>query len=131
MSKKTLLDLLPPDKAKEAVERVNKRLEKDKSRRGLDVTPEQFLVAEMGYYFGWEGIMTIRRGYTIDPLTHEKQIFTLEEAMVLLEGARKVWYTKMKDQAHAGMIGNSFKVGEKTSFESATRPFTERSEIKE
>lgn len=127
---KSLLDLMSEDERKKAIERADKRMQRNKSRKGLDVSPEIFLVAEMGYYFGWEGLMAVRRGYTINPITNDEEIFTLAEAQVLLEGARKVWYTKLTEQAHAGMISNSFNI-RSTSFESAVQPFTEKAEVKE
>lgn len=130
MPAKSLLDLMPKDEADKAVARGKKRLEHNKSRRGLDITPEMFIVAEMGYYFGWEAVMAIRRGYTINPESKEKEIFTLEEAMVLLEAARKVYYSKLLEQTHSGVISNSFNMSNK-SFQSATQPFVEKAEVKE
>ena len=127
---KSFLDLLTPEEREKAVERGRKRMNRQKSKRGLDVSPEIYLVSEFGYYFGWDAILAIRRGYTIVPGTNEKEVFTLDEAQLILEGARKVWYAKLIEQAHAGIISNSFNSSSK-SFDSATQPFSEKAEVKE
>lgn len=142
---KSFLDLLPPERAKATLERAQRRLERDSSKEGLDISPEMFLVAEMGYHFGWEAVLAVRRGFTIIPTTkvtknkagekiyqtvYEKETFTLEEAEILREGAKKVFFSKLIDQAHAGMVSNSFKT-QATSFEKAVSDFREKSKVKE
>lgn len=120
---------MPKEEAAKAIERAQKRTQ-NVDRGNLAISPEIYLVAEMGYYFGWEAVMTVRRGYTIDPETGNKIMFTLEEAQVLLEGARKVWYAKLAEQTHSGMISNSFS-SSSNSFNSAIKPFTQKAEVKE
>lgn len=134
---KNLLDLMPPAEAQKALERAKNRLDRQSAKKGLDVSPEIFLVAEFGYYFGWEAVLAVRRGYTTVPITDSKgktiykqEVFTLAEAQVLLEGARKVWYSKLVEQTHAGVISNGFSSSSK-SFDSAIKPFTDRTEISE
>lgn len=130
---KSLLELMPKAERDKAVERGRKRMERQRSKKGLDVSPEMYIVAEFGYYFGWEGVMAIRRGY-IEKVSANGSIikdpFTLEEALVLLEGARKVWYSKLTEQAHAGIVSNSFK-SSSNSFESAVKPFTDKTGVTE
>lgn len=125
---KSILDLMPESERDKALERARKRMERQSNKKGLDVSPEIYLVAEFGYYFGWDAMMAIRRGYTVAPGTSEKEIFTLEEALVLLEGARKVWYSKITEQTHAGVISNSFK-SSSNSFDGAIKPFSDRAEV--
>lgn len=127
---KNLLDLLPEAERKKALERAEKRLHRQRAKKGLDVSPEIYLVSEFGYYFGWDALLAIRRGYTIVPETGEKEILTLEEAQVLLEGARKVWYAKLIEQANAGIISNTFHTSSK-SFDTAISQFKEKAEVKE
>jgi hypothetical protein len=127
---KSLLDLMPEEDAKNVIDRAKRRIERNKAKKGLNVSPEIFLVAEMGYYFGWEAVMAIRRGYTVVPGTNNKEVFTLEEATVLLEGAKKVWYSKLIEQAHVGVVSNSFNSSSK-SFDNAITPFVDKAEIKE
>lgn len=146
---KSLLDLMPAEEAKKAIERGERRMAANRAKKGLGVTPEIFLVSEMGYYFDWEAIMAIRRGYTVVPKTDEdldedkrsgrkpewtsmykREVFTLEEAQVLLEGARKVWYSKLVEQSQASIVGHSFKSSAK-SYDGAIKQFTDRAEVAE
>lgn len=82
------IDLTPEDEAK--VERLKRSKEKTK------VSPEELLVAEFGYYYGWQAML--------DLLDNK---VTLEDAMKLLEGGRKVWNSKMVDQAYAMYIASA------------------------
>jgi len=121
---------MPKEEAEKALKNAQKRLERHMSRKGLDVSPEIYLVSEFGYYFGWDAVLAIRRGYTVEPVTGNKEVFTLDEAQILLEGARKVWYSKLTEQAHAQMVGGSFKVSS-SSFNDAVKPFTDKAEVTE
>lgn len=130
MSSKSLLDLMPKEEAEKAIRRAKKRQESRKSK-AVAISPEMFLVGEMGYYFGWDAILAIRRGYTMTFGNDGKPIkepFTLEEAEVLVEAAKKVWYSKVVDHAHSTMIGNSLQV-KASSFDDAVRPFSDRAKI--
>lgn len=134
---KSLLDLMPAEEAKKAIERGERRMARQQSRKNLDITPEIYLVSELGYYFGWEAVLAVRRGYTTVPstdskgkLVYKKEVFTLEEAQVLLEGARKVWYSKLVEQSQASIVGHSFKSSAK-SYDGAIKQFTDRAEVAE
>lgn len=126
---KSLLDLMPKEEAEKAKERARRRIARQQAKRP-DVTPEIYLVSELGYYFGWDAVLAARRGYTVDPITGEKEILTLEEIQVLLEGARKVWYSKLVEQSQVAIIGNTFRSSSKT-FDGATKQFAERAEVSE
>lgn len=121
---------MPKVEAEKAIERGRRRLDRQRTRKSLDVTPELYLVAELGYYFGWEAVLAVRRGFTVVPGTNEKEVFTLEEAQVLLEGARKVWYSKLIEQSQAAIVGNSFQSSSK-SFDGATQQFANRAAVEE
>lgn len=101
---KSILDMMPPEEREKALERSKKRMERSKARKGLDISPEIFELCEFGYYFGWEALMAVRRGYTIEPVTGNKELLSMDEVQVILEGARKVWYTKLKDSASTNMV---------------------------
>lgn len=129
---RSLLDLMPAEEREKALERAARR---NTTRKGKNVavSPEMFLVGEMGYYFGWEAILAVRRGYTVTFDSNGKPVkepFSLEEAEVLIEAAKKVWYSKIVDQAHSAMIGGSFKV-KSESFDSAVRPYVEKAQVEE
>lgn len=85
--------------------------------------------------------MAYRRGYTIVPKTDEdlaedkrkgktnaskykREMFTTTEAFLFIEGAEKIWYKKLSEQTHAGVIGNSFTI--KGSYDEALRPIEDR-----
>lgn len=129
---KNLLDLMPEADRKLALEKAEKRLARRSSKAG-SVSTELYIVAQLGYYYGWEAVLAIRRGYTT---THkmeggvsvtEREPFYLDEAIALIEAADKVWYTKQVDIAHTGMIGNTFTTQAKT-FSEAVQPFTDKAE---
>lgn len=124
---------MPEDDRKKAIDRGNKRMERQRTKKGLDVSPEMYLVAEFGYYFGWDALLALRRGYTVVPNTSKTEIFTLDEALVLLEGARKVWYSKLVEQSHGNMVGSAAKFSNNPgqAFNNGVKPFTDRAEVSE
>lgn len=118
-----LSEMMKPEDWKKAQERYRKRVEGGKD--GVSVSPEIYLTAEFGYYFGWAGVMAI--------LNNE---ITLDKAFVLLEGARKVWYNKLIEQASATRTSfNSAMAGSKSksnkAFEEGMRPYKEGAKIDE
>lgn len=134
---KSLLDLLPVDEARKAIERGKRRLEANKSKQGIDIYPELFIVGKAGEYWGWEAILDIRRGYVINPdldedgnIFYTKSILTLDEVMVLLEASNKVRRSQDINNIHSAMVAGSFKTTSK-SFDQAIKPFTQGAEIKE
>lgn len=69
----------------EELNRVLKRKKKDEDSK---VPPEELFMAEFGYYYGWGGVTSL--------INNE---LSLDDANVLLNGARKVWNAKMVDLA--------------------------------
>ena len=59
---KSLLDLMSPEDKQKAIAKGKKRMERSKTQT-LDVSPEMFVIAELGYYFGWEAVVAIKRGF--------------------------------------------------------------------
>ena len=84
----SLLELMRPEDREKAVKRFEQRMLR---RNDLDnrISNEIYTVAEFGYYFGWAGISAIKHNEV-----------TLKEVYALLEGARKVWYVKLVEQAN-------------------------------
>jgi hypothetical protein len=133
----TFLDLMPKEEREKALAKAKRRLERAKSIKGHDVSPEFFNVAKAGNYWGWPAICAIRRGYTVEPdvddqgnLFYKKVVLTLEEVMVFLDAADKVRYSQLIEQIHGGTISNSYKTSS-TSFDSALSPFTEKAGVTE
>lgn len=139
----SFLDKMPAEKRKLYEERADKRLKKQEAQKGLDVPPEFYNASLLGYHYGWDAVMAYRRGYTIVPKTDEdlaedkrlgkkpewtskykREMFTTTEAFLFMEGAEKIWYKKLSEQAHAGVIGNSFTI--KGSYDEALKPIEDR-----
>lgn len=119
----------PEDKQK-AIAKGKKRMERSKTQT-LDVSPEMFVIAELGYYFGWEAVVAIKRGFITtydDKMNLKKSTFTLEEALALIEGAKKVWYSKVIDTAHGSFIAHrSAREREQgAEFNKGMKPFIEK-----
>lgn len=129
---KSLLDLMSPEDKEKAIARGRKRLERSK---GSAISPEMFITAEFGYYFGFEGIMAIKRGY-IETMGSDGKVvrepFTLEEVLALLEAAKKVWYSKVIDTAHGTMVASSAKYSKQPgeAFKGGMKPFIDRADLK-
>lgn len=74
------------------------------------VTPEDYFLAEFGYFFGWDGIKAI----------HDNEI-SMPDAELLLKAEKKVWYSRLYDMAHVNLVafnaaqaenpGEAFKKG--------------------
>lgn len=103
----SLLDLMPKDEREKAIARGKKRMER---KKGSTISPELYITAEFGYYFGWEGVLAIKRGY-IEKVGSNSEIikepFTLDEVLALIEAAKKVWYTKVIDQSHGNLVATN------------------------
>lgn len=127
-----ILDLMTPEDRQKSLEAFEKRMAGDKSYRTRQISPTSFLLAEFGYYYGWEAIAAAKRGYIEGfDVRDQKRIkipLTMEEISEYVEGARKVWYGKVIDNARATQIGTAtaFNDKDKHAFDKAVKPFTER-----
>lgn len=81
--------MMTPEEQKKMLDRFKERTGQKEDSEGVKVNPQIYLVAEFGYYYGWQGIKAVR----------ENDI-TFDEMFALLEGARKVWYKKITEQNH-------------------------------
>lgn len=141
----SFLDKMPENLRKKYEDRAEKR-QNTTQTQGLSVPPEFYDASLLGYYYGWEAIMAFRRGYTIVPKTDEdlaedkkagrkpewtskykREMLTYAEAQVLIEGANKVWYKKLTEQAHAGVISNSYTM--KGTYDQSIKPLEEQAKI--
>lgn len=77
-----------PELSPEDLEKV-KRL-KGESSDLKKISPEMYLLAEFGYFFGWDGILAI-----------ENEVISLSKAIELLEGMRVVEGRKLYEKAKA------------------------------
>lgn len=143
---RSILDLMTPDERDRALKKAEKRLSKGESK-SVAISPELYIIGEIGFYYGWDAVLAIRRGYTVGyardergnfirkdgKLVEEPEIFTLEEATTLVEAARKVGYSKLIEQAHSQMVASASKFAKNSgqAFENGMRPFAERAKVKE
>ena len=121
------------DERAKAIARAEKRNLRRKSRKGLDISPEIYETCEFGYYFGWDALLAVRRGYTIEPVTGEKELLALDEVQIILEGARKVWYTKLVESAGANMAStaSAFSKTPLQTLDKQLEPLKEKAEVVE
>ena len=127
-----LFDLMTPEDKRKSLDAYEKRMNGDTSYRSQKISAISFLLAEFGYYYGWEAIAAAKRGYIegYDEI-HQKRIkipLTMEEINEYVEGARKVWYGKVIDNARASQIGTAtaFNDNDKHAFDKAIKPYLER-----
>ena len=128
---KSLLDLMSTEDKEKAIARGRKRLEKAK---GSAISPEMYVIAEFGYYFGFEGILAIKRGYieyTDAKGSVVKEPFTLDEVLALLEAAKKVWYSKVIDSAHGTMVASASKYAKQPgeAFKGGMQPYIDKADL--
>lgn len=75
-----------------------------------DIPPELYQMALHGYYFGFEAIKAILRGYieSVDPKTGEptRVPYDLETVVALNQAARKVAYRQIIDAGDIQAIAN-------------------------
>lgn len=84
-----LLKMMSKSEQEKMLARFKDRTGQKEDLDGVKVNPQVYLVAEFGYYYGWQGIQAVR----------EDKI-SFDEMFALLEGARKVWYKKLTEQNH-------------------------------
>lgn len=117
----SILELMSEEDAKKAIQRGRKRLDSSKAKK-QSVSPEVFILSELGYYYGWDAVMSAR-----------KNEITLDEVMVYLEGARKVWYSKLIEQAGTTQIANGSLHSKQPSdsFKKGMAPYIDRANLGE
>lgn len=113
-----LLDLMSKDDRELMLSRFRERT----ANKGYDnrISSEIYLVAEFGYYFGWEAVNAVRHNEV-----------TIEEMYSLLEGARKVWYQKLVEQGKitTTAVATPFSKHPQQTFKQGMKPFLDRSKI--
>lgn len=136
MNKVNILDLMTDDERASIKEAYNGRMSGNNSyRKGIKIPPEIYLLSELGYYFGWGAIQDAKRGYVedFDEATGKRRKIplTLEEVNILVEGARKVWYSKIIDNARATQAGAGSVMAKNpnSAFKKSMKPYIEASKL--
>ena len=116
-----LLDLMTPKEREEAEKRFKARRVRQKNDHGK-ISYEVYLLAKLGYYYGWQAIIDARNNK-----------ITFNEMMALVEGADKVWYSKLNETARAVQVANaSVQAGKGQGnkiFREGLKPFSEKAKI--
>lgn len=112
-----LLDLMT-DEDKAAVQDMV--AERTISKYKRDIPMPLFIAAQLGYYYGWDAVMDYRRGYSIgyEPILNKagnptgelrmvRYAFQLDEAVGLIEAARKVHYRLSLDDGKINAANNA------------------------
>lgn len=131
-----LLDLMSEEDRRLSEQAFRQRMAGDTSyRRNNRISSQMYLIAELGYYFGWGAVESVKRGYieVFDEETglRHQQLFTLEEACALVEAARKVWYSKVVDGARANLVatGSALSKNPNRSFQQGMKPYIKGAKI--
>lgn len=83
MKVKSLLDFMPEEQRKKALEKAQRRLERKKANT-QDISPELYYMVKLGKHFGWNAFLDAMRGYvtTIDANGKTiKEPFVIEEIL--------------------------------------------------
>lgn len=87
------------------------------------ISNEIFMLSKFGYYYGWAAVMAVRNNE-----------ITLEEMFALLEGAEKVHFIKLVENARTDFIATASAMASKDGavhFEKGMKPYIERAKIEE
>lgn len=106
----SLIDMMSPED-QDTVKRWAKARKESRYKR--DIPYQLYLAAELGYYYGWQAVVDFRRGYQAGIDKNGKTVrlsFEYEDAVGLVEAAKKVHYRQMMDsgRVNASTIGSSF-----------------------
>lgn len=118
-----LLDMMTPEHRQQALARFNRRMAKRDEEKNR-ISNEMYIVAEFGYYFGWDAVQAIRNNE-----------ITLEEVFALTEGARKVWYSKLVETGNVMRVATDSsnplakKAQKQKAFRSGMEPYMERAKL--
>lgn len=114
-----LYDLMTPEQREEAREFVESR-----QKKVVDdgITLEQYMTAELGSYYGWEAVQSVKR-----------QEITLDEMVMYILAARKVWYNQVLDASWGQLIAfNSAQAADPTAaYEKGMESFRQRAAVTE
>lgn len=101
-----LTDKLTPEDRKLVEDWAKERLD---SRYKRDIPPELYLMAQLGYYYGWQAVVDYRRNYHegIDDEGKACRLgFSYEDAVALVKAAEKVHYRQMMDNGRIEAANN-------------------------
>lgn len=74
-----------------------------------DIPPSFYMAAQLGYYYGWDAVVDVRRGYHVGYNAKgeiERYSFSREEAVGLIRAAEKVHYRLALDDGRINAATN-------------------------
>lgn len=83
--------------------------ERRNSKYKRDIPPELYLIAQLGYYYGWQAVVDYRRNYHegIDDNGKPCRLgFSYDDAVALVKAAEKVHYKIMLDSGRIDAANN-------------------------
>ncbi len=119
---KNVLDLLSDEEREKVKARYQSRMKRRRNSKEDRVSPEIYLLAEFGYYLGYEAVRDVR----------ENKI-SFEEMFALLEGCRKVWYSRLIETSQGSMVahGASMSKDPIEAFKKGMEPYSKQVKFKE
>lgn len=100
-----VLDLLTDEEKKDIEARYRERIKRRQNSSKPKVTPEIYLIAKFGIYFGWEAV----RDVLDDKIS-------LEMMFALIEGAEKVYYSQLCENTRGTFVAHTSSMA-KNGFE--------------
>lgn len=124
--KKTLLDYMTPEERELMKQAYNDRMNGGSDYHRGPVSPVVYMLAELGYYYGWQAIVDAKRGYTEGGIP-----LTMDEISELTRAGRKISYSQIVNNARGSQVavGSVMSKNSKSAFERGMKPFIK--EIKE
>lgn len=128
-----LLDLMSEEDRQLMISLADKR-KRNGGFATVSVSPEAYLVAELGYYYGWSAIESVKRGFveTFDDNGNKRKIIlSMDEVQLLVEAARKVWYNKLIEMGRSTQVAAASVMSKhaKKAFTDGMKPFMERARL--
>nr|DAP66744.1 MAG TPA: hypothetical protein [Caudoviricetes sp.] len=100
-----VLDLLTDEEKKEIKARYQERIKRRQNSSKPKITPEIYLMAKFGIYFGWEAVRDV---------LNDK--ISLEMMFAMIEGAEKVYYSQLCENTRGTFVAQSSSMA-KNGFE--------------
>lgn len=100
-----VLDLLTDEEKKEIKARYQERIKRRQNSSKSKITPEIYLIAKFGIYFGWEAVRDVLNDN-----------ISLEMMFAFIEGAEKIYYSQLCENTRGTFVAQSSSMA-KNGFE--------------
>jgi hypothetical protein len=126
MEKKSLFDYMKPEEVQRMKKAYAERMSGNSNYKTAPVSPIVYMLAELGYYFGWQAIVDAKRGYTDGDIP-----LTMDEVSELTRAGRKIAYSQIINNARGTQVatGSVISKNPKEVFKKGMKQFLD--EVKE